>query len=163
MMPYVHILLSDLKTWFFCQLYMFCGRGAVVSFGPPQAENFWENPGFFTQPQAKTILFFWGVKMVPYIHIFYTACRRRKTFCFFLGQNGAIYITYTFFTQPAAGEKIRGFWGSKWCHIYTFWGSKWCYIYTFWIFFGEKMLPSCTNFVVWFENVIFLPAIHVLW
>ena len=73
-------------------------------------------------PQTRAILF-WGeeVKMVPYIHIFYTARRRReKLWFFFWGQNGAIYICI--FTQPAAGETIRGFGGSKCYHMYTFWG-----------------------------------------
>jgi len=148
---------------------MFCGRCAVVSFGPPQAEIFWENSGFFTQEQAKTILFFGGVKMVPYIHIFYTSCRRRKQFCFG-GQNGVIYITYTFFTQPNAGEKIRGFCWLKWCHIYKFWvflgrvkmvlhihilnffwWSKCCHIHTFFFWWegGGQNATICILRGVW--------------
>ena len=41
--------------------------------------------------------------------IFYTAAGENNFVFFWGGQNGAIYITYTFFTQPAAAEKIRGF------------------------------------------------------
>jgi hypothetical protein len=162
MMPYVHILLSDLKTWFFFQLYMFCGRGAVVSFGPPQAENFWENLWFFTQPQAKTILFFfWGgskwchiytfftqlaaddkhfvffwVKMVPYIlhtHFLHSLPQVKK-FGVFGGQNG---VTYTHFGGGFGGSQN----GAAHTHFECFWGSKCCHIYTFGFFFGVKMLP----------------------
>ena len=129
---------------------MFCGRDGVVSFGPPQAENFWENPGFFTQSAAGenilvfgglkwchiTIFDFWAVKMLPYIHIFHTSRRRRENlgffgvkmvpyihiFDFFWGQNAAIYTHLGFFL------------GSKCYHMYTFWGFfgwKCCHIYTF--------------------------------
>ena len=89
---------------------MFCSRGAVVNFGGPQAENFWENPGFFTQPQAKTILFLGGGQNgAIYIHIFYTACRRRKKFCFFFWVKMGPYI----FLHSHRRRKNSGFLGVK--------------------------------------------------
>jgi hypothetical protein len=51
---------------------MFCGRGGVASFGPPQAEKFLENTRFFKTARHRPKQFCLlgeGVKMVPYIHI----------------------------------------------------------------------------------------------
>ncbi len=90
MMPYVHILLSDLKTWFFCYLYIFCGRSGVASFDPPQAENFWENTGFFTQPAAGQNNFvFWGQNGAIPIYTYFLHA--------FGGQNDALYTHFGFF------------------------------------------------------------------
>ena len=59
-----------------------------------RAGIFWENTGFFTQPQA-------------------------KNFCFLRDQNSAIY-THLLHSPPQT--KTTGvLLGSKWCHIYTFW------------------------------------------
>jgi hypothetical protein len=59
---------------------MFCDRSGVVSFGPPQ---------------AKIILFFWGVKMVQYIHNFYTAAGETNFVFFAVKIVPYIHIFYT--------------------------------------------------------------------
>ena len=91
-----------------------------------------------------------------------------------------------FFTQPAAGGKIRRFLGSKWCHIYTFWvffeikmlpyihifflWSKCCKIYTFSSVFGQNATiyihilgSKCCNIYTFvsFFGVKMLPYIHI--
>jgi hypothetical protein len=68
--------------------------------------------------------------MLPYIHIFYTARRRRKTLGLFWGVKMLPYI-HIFYTARLRPKKSGFFWG----------GSKCRHIYTFWIFFGVKMLP----------------------
>jgi hypothetical protein len=74
---------------------MFCGRGGIASFGPPQAEIFERTLDFLhSPPHAKTVLFFWGV------------------------QNGAIYTH--FLHSPPQAKTILFFGPPKWCHIYTF-------------------------------------------
>jgi hypothetical protein len=82
----------------------------------------------------------------------------------FLGQNGALYITYPFFTQPAAGEKSRGFGGQN-DAIYTHFGCQNGAIYTHFEFcFWVKMLPYIYTHLFFFGGggVKMLPYVHVL-
>ena len=80
--------------------------------------------------------------MMPYIHIFYTAGRRRN---FFLGggQNGAIYTR--FLHNPSQAEKIwvSGVKMVPYIHIlgFFYWGIKMVPYIHIWDFFGVKMLP----------------------
>ena len=113
MLPYVHILLSDLKTWFFCQLYMFCGRGGVAS--GKFLREYWI---FYTARRRRKNSEVLGVKMMPHIHIL----------GFFWDQNGAIYTHFFFCGQNAA----------RYTHFRRFLVKMLPYIYTFWVFLGSK-------------------------
>jgi hypothetical protein len=126
---------------------MFCGRATgdgVVSFGPPQAENVERTLDFLhSPPQVKKFWISFWVKMMPYIHIFYTASRSRKKIGFFFGSKWCNIYIYIFFTQPAAGKKnfgvVLGQNSAIYTHFEVFWGSKMVpYIYTFWFFFWSK-------------------------
>ena len=96
--------------------------------------------------------------------IFYTAAGENN-FVFWGSQNGAIYITYTFFTHLAAGEKIRVFLGVKmvpyiqilevflggqngaiYTHFEFFLGEN-AAIYTHLGFFWGQNATICTHFV----------------
>ena len=100
---------------------------------------------------------FWEVKMVQYVHIFYTARHRRKQFCFLGGQNGGIYIPVHLLHSPPKAKKFGVLGGQNsaiYTHLFFFGqnaaiythfggglGSKCYHIYTFWVFLGDKMLP----------------------
>jgi len=109
---------------------MFCGRGGIASFGPPQAEIFERTLDFLhSPPHAKTVLFFWGV------------------------QNGAIYTH--FLHSPPQAKKFGVFWGQNaaiYTHFGRFLGSKCYHIYTFWSVFWVKMLPY-----IHISGIYFLP------
>ena len=171
MLPYVHILLSDLKTWFFCQLYMFCGRGGVAS--EKFLREYWI---FYTARRRRKNSEVLGVKMMPHIHIFFlrSKCCKIYTFSSVFGQNATIYThlgvfwgqnaaTYThlcpffgvkmipyihilvfFFIKMLLYIHILVFFGQNaatYTYLYRFLGSKCYHIYTFWVFLGVKMLP----------------------
>ena len=177
MLPYVHILLSDLKTWFFCQLYMFCSRGGVTS--GKFLREYWI---FYTARRRRKNSEVLGVKMMPHIHILgfflrskwchiYTfffcgqKCCKIYTFSSVFGQNATIYI------------HILGFFGIKMLqhtHICVlFWGSKWYHIYTFWFFFYQNAAiyihfvffwSKCCNIYIFVSvfGIKMLPYIHIL-
>ena len=134
---------------------MFCGRGGVASFGPPRAENFWENTGFFAQPAAGQKMFFflgegspngaiythfftqpegennfvfWGQNGAIYIpvHLLHTCCRRKNSGIFWVKMMPYIHILGVFLSQNAA----------IYTHFCRFFGSKYYHIYTFLVFFG---------------------------
>ena len=88
--------------------------------------------------------------MVQYIHIFYTARRRRKQFCFLGGQNGAIYIPVHLLHSPPQAKKFGGFLGQNDAIYIHIWG----------IFFGVKMLPYIH--ILGFFLVKMLAYIHIL-
>ena len=178
MLPYVHILLSDLKTWFFCQLYMFCGRGDVTS--GKFLREYWI---FYTARRRRknsevlgvkmmphnlyTFWFFFEIKMVPYIHILFlrSKCCKIYTFSSVFGQNATIYIHILGFLGIKMLQHTHIcvlVLGSKWYHIYTFcffFLSKCCYIYTF-CFFWSK----CCNIYIFVSvfGIKMLPYIHIL-
>ena len=139
MLPYVHILLSDLKTWFFCQLYMFCGRGGVAS--GKFLREYWI---FYTARRRRKNSEVLGVKMMPHIHIL----------GFFWDQNGAIYTHFFFAIKMLQDIHIFvGFW-SKCYHIYTHFGFFWdqnAATYTHLCpFLGVKMIPYMHILVFFF-------------
>ena len=169
MLPYVHILLSDLKRDFSASYTCFVVEVASL------AENFWENTGFFTQPAAGQK--FGGFRCqndATYTHFGFFL---RSKWChiytfFFCGQNAARYI-YTFSSflvkmlpyiythfgffgdqNAATYTHLCPFFGVKmipYIHIFVFFLSKCCYIYTF--FFFVKMLQHihiCVGF--WDQN-----------
>ena len=177
MLPYVHILLSDLKTWFFCQLYMFCGRGGVAS--GKVLREYWI---FYTARRRRKNSEVLGVKMMPHIHIL----------GFFWDQNGAIYTHFFFLRSKCCkiytfssvfGQNatiyihILGFFGIKMLqhtHICVlFLGSKWYHIYTFWVFFYQNAAiythfvffwSKCCNIYIFVSvfGIKMLPYIHIL-
>ena len=128
MLPYVHILLSDLKTWFFCQLYMFCGRGGVAS-----EKVLREHWIFYTARRRRKNSEVFGVKMMPYIHIL----------VFFWDQNVAIYTHLFFFCGQNA---------ARYTHFRRLLVKMLPYIYIL-VFFGGKMLQYIDICVVfWVQN-----------
>jgi len=149
MLPYVHILLSDLKTWFFCQLYMFCGRGGVAS--GKFLREYWI---FYTARRRRKNSEVLGVKMMPHIHIL----------GFFWDQNGAIYTHFFFCGQNAARyTHFRRFLVKMLPYIYTFWGflgSKCCNIHTFVSFFWGQNDTIYTHFGFFFIKMLLY--IHIL-
>ena len=148
MLPYVHILLYDLKTWFFCQLYMFCGRGGVAS--GKFLREYWI---FYTARRRRKNSEVLGVKMMPHIHIL----------VFFWDQNGAIYTHFFFAVKMLQDIHIFvGLW-SKCYHIYTHFGVFWdqnAATYTHLCpFFGLKMIPYIH---ILFSFIKMLLYIHIL-
>ena len=162
MLPYVHILLSDLKTWFFCQLYMFCGRGGVAS--GKVLREYWI---FYTARRRRKNSEVLGIKMMPHIHIL----------GFFWDQNGAIYThfflrskcckIYTFLSVFGQNATIYihiwGFFGIKMLqhtHICVlFLGSKWYHIYTFCCFFFYQNAAIYIHILFFFVKM--LQHIHI--
>ena len=134
MMPYVHILLSDLKTWFFASYTCFVVEVPSLVLARRRRKIF-ERALDFLHSRRQKQFYFLGVKMVLYIHIFYTACRRRKKFCFFFGVKMVPYILHTDFLHSLPQAKKFGVFGGQNGAIYThfefFLGSKCCHIYTF--------------------------------
>ena len=125
--------LSDFENVIFL-LYMFCHRRLeVVSLvlARRRRKIFERTLDFLHSPPQAKIIFFWGgrgitnqyihnlysaegenrVKIVSYIHIFYTIRRRWKQYGFFSGSKW--FHIYTFFPKPAADGKIRVFLGTK--------------------------------------------------
>jgi hypothetical protein len=75
---------------------MFCGKDGAISFGRRRRKMFERTMDFLhSPPQAKTILFFGGLKMDQYIYIFYTAADGKPLF-FFLGGGGVKMVSYIY-------------------------------------------------------------------
>ena len=149
MLPYVHILLSDLKTWFFCQLYMFCGRDGVAS--GKVLREYWI---FYTARRRRKNSEVLGVKMMPHIHIL----------GFFWDQNGAIYTHFFLRSKCCKIYTFSSVFGQNatiYIHILVFFGIKMLqHIHIICVGFGDQNATIYTHFGGFFW-VKMLPYIHI--